>query len=598
MSSGHARAVFVTLALYALLALSCVGWGRWAEKLITRKHASPNSIPSTLRMWLGWATLLLVLQLIHLKAPLNAYTVSPVFAAGILMSLAFLRRPSGRPSLHMRSASKWIIVSLLASPVVFWVASRAMLPPVNYDSGLYHFQTIRWINTFPIVPGLGSLHGRLAFNQSMFAYVAALNLPPFFGHGRAIANSFLFLLASAMLIQQLAPILRRRRLPWEVSPLKWAPAAFAFPILPYLAMSTNGLASPKPDFASGMLQVVLLVSLASALVDQLEDDRRWASVAPVLAVLATTAITLKLSNLGFAAAILVFTTLYTWKRSPERARDLARLAFPSMLILAVWTGRGIILSGAPLYPSTLGYIPTSWSVPIELIQDEANWIYSWARQPGVHWSQVLGQWEWVRPWFSSILRWDTVVVYPMAVWLGLVMVITLASRWARRYARPIEAVSWLFMLPPLASVSFWLLTAPDPRFARATFLLMPVSASVTLLCVARSLVNRRTLIVIACGLFLVTNLKLLQYAYEDRWTLTYISTTGWHEIPRVPLRKMVTASGLRVYVPIEGDQCWDASLPCTPYFDRSLSLRSPDSMDSGFVLRRDDSPLDTTAKKP
>jgi len=43
---------------------------------------------------------------------------------------------------------------------------------------------------YPYRSGLGNLHGRLAFNQSFFVYVAALNFYPFFGYGRSIANSF------------------------------------------------------------------------------------------------------------------------------------------------------------------------------------------------------------------------------------------------------------------------------------------------------------------------------------------------------------------------------------------------------------------------
>jgi len=30
--------------------------------------------------------------------------------------------------------------------------------PLSYDTGLYHAQNIRWIETYPLVPGLGNLH--------------------------------------------------------------------------------------------------------------------------------------------------------------------------------------------------------------------------------------------------------------------------------------------------------------------------------------------------------------------------------------------------------------------------------------------------------
>ena len=36
------------------------------------------------------------------------------------------------------------------------------------DTGLYHAQSIKWIRNYPVVPGLGNLHGRFAFNSMFF----------------------------------------------------------------------------------------------------------------------------------------------------------------------------------------------------------------------------------------------------------------------------------------------------------------------------------------------------------------------------------------------------------------------------------------------
>ena len=44
---------------------------------------------------------------------------------------------------------------------------------IFYDTGLYHAQCIQWIRKYPVVPGLGNLHGRFALN-SMFLVISAL----------------------------------------------------------------------------------------------------------------------------------------------------------------------------------------------------------------------------------------------------------------------------------------------------------------------------------------------------------------------------------------------------------------------------------------
>ncbi|MGV2435393.1 MAG UNVERIFIED_CONTAM: hypothetical protein LVT10_11320 [Anaerolineae bacterium] len=55
-------------------------------------------------------------------------------------------------------------------------ANNALLAPARYDAGLYQIQSVMWSNQFPIVRGLGNLHGRLAFNNSFHLYIAWLNL--------------------------------------------------------------------------------------------------------------------------------------------------------------------------------------------------------------------------------------------------------------------------------------------------------------------------------------------------------------------------------------------------------------------------------------
>jgi hypothetical protein len=50
------------------------------------------------------------------------------------------------------------------------------------------------------------------------------------------------------------------------------------------------------------------------------------------------------------------------------------------------------------------------------------------------------------------------------------------------------------------------------------------------------------------------------------------SPVDWPEIPNPRAREVETLAGLRVRMPFQGDQCWSAPLPCTPYFDPGLSL--------------------------
>lgn len=43
---------------------------------------------------------------------------------------------------------------------------------MHYDTGLYHAQSIRWIEEYGVVPGLANLHSRFGYNSAAFALCA------------------------------------------------------------------------------------------------------------------------------------------------------------------------------------------------------------------------------------------------------------------------------------------------------------------------------------------------------------------------------------------------------------------------------------------
>jgi hypothetical protein len=51
-----------------------------------------------------------------------------------------------------------------------------------------------------------------------------------------------------------------------------------------------------------------------------------------------------------------------------------------------------------------------------------------------------------------------------------------------------------------------------------------------------------------------------------------IISSGFQPIPVVRLIKQTTNSGLIIYSPENGDQCYDSRLPCTPFFKENLRL--------------------------
>src|SRR6516165_5501945 len=142
--------------------------------------------------WVGLALLVTALQIFNLYWGINLFVVRPTCVLGLFCFWLFRKRLNVS---FWHRLKPWYI--LPAGLVILWVADRALGEPGVYDSGLYHFSSVRWANQLPLPPGLGNLHGRLAFNQSYFLYVAFLNNFPVVGFGHNLANSLL--LAAAIL---------------------------------------------------------------------------------------------------------------------------------------------------------------------------------------------------------------------------------------------------------------------------------------------------------------------------------------------------------------------------------------------------------------
>ena len=581
---GHVSAVALTVLLYLLLGAAYFGWGRAATHLLGIKALS-DSRDITL-VWFGWALTLLAFHFLHLFVSITIFVVAPVLIVGAVFCVAQLIGSGQVYFWRRRKLRTRVPFLVVALTMVAWIASRAMLPPTNYDSGLYHFGAIRWINTFAIVPGLGNLYGPLAYNQTFFTYVAALNFHPLFGHGRSLANSFLLLLTIASFLHFLRPVFRRPSLLLESHPFQYPCVLFAFPVLALVAPSGDGLASPTPDLASSLLQLTMFVLLAQGIAAWIDGEKRQDYRATLLAILAITAITIKLSNLAFSLVILSMCLTFSWRTSGGDRRAVLRILSCVSFVTALWVISGFILSGYPLFPSTIGQLPVDWAVPRQIAAYDATRIYTWARHPGADSRDVQESWQWLGPWTKRMSRDIGGVMYPVASAIALCAIAACLHKRAWR-----RSPEWTILPPVLTGLAYWFVTAPDPRFAHALFGCLTLSGVVLLLSTSQPLLSKRRWAVVMAGLFLVANLHVFSAAIKAGSTVKNISLSGWWPVPTVPLTQRTTASGLVIFTPENpaSNQCWDSPLPCAPSvrFNPDLGLRISGKLASGFSVRAD-----------
>lgn len=577
---GHIIATTQALLCYLILSVAYYGWGNVAIRyLVIRENNGSNPI---LLIWLGWAFTLFIFQLTHLLLPLTAYVVVPVLFAGVVFSIPKLRDLLAHITCNGLSLHRSIIAFIVFA-IAAWVASRSMLAPTNYDSGLYHFNAIRWINTYSIVPGLGNLHGRLAFNSSFFTFVASLNFSPFFGSGRSLANSYLLLLTMASIIYPLVGVYRQPLQLLKRHPFILASGVLVVPMIGFIALKSNGLASPSPDFTSTLLQITMFLVLVKSVGQWLEGQRQFDLQAAVLVVLAVTAMTIKLSNLAFSAVIIGICMLYIFRTQGLQIHTTIRILVPTFVILIVWSLRGFIMSGTPLYPSAIGYIPVDWAVPIEQIRNEANSVYSYARQPGMHWS---GSWDWVDSWSRRLVR-RVDVMYPLIVALILYLLTVIIQCWSYyRQRKWMHRLDWIILLPMGLGFTYWFFSAPDPRFTHAQFWLFFLSSEILLLVSLQSLLKIRSFAVVFFILLTMSSLPLVAGIALKSHEIFQISRSGWQPVKMVPMLKKYLSGGQVIYTPKQGDQSWDSPIPSTPYYNPNLKLRTVGNLQSGFFVEK------------
>ncbi len=531
-----------------------------------------------LAFWVGWSTVLAWLETWHLWRPINAGALATVVALGTVGWLA--NRTDARAILAvLRNARPafavlWLLVAL-------WAASRALGPLRHFDTSFYHLTTLEWIQAYPVVPGLGNLHGRLAFNSSFTLYAAMLDVGHWSGRSFHVANGLLLFVALSRGAWGAWRLFGGRRTGGRVTGGRRTLALFqvllAVPVL--AAFSGELVPSLSTDLPVLVLGLVTAGELLAFLLHRRLNERERGYRVFVLAVLVAAGVAVKLS-LVVPGALSLALALAILARRGGRS-ELRRVALPAVIataaILGPWIGRSIYLSGYLVYPVAATAVPVDWRVPRSLVLDETGWIYGLARHTTSHWALVVGNWSWLGTWWRELPPSFLRSLLAAALALASVAMGTLHAGVRAR----LRSTGWLVLLPSIVSLGFWIVTVPKPRFAGAA--LTVVAAGLLALALPRDSFRMRGRCVGYDLAVVLAFLALLVLPYL-RGADPQADDGPYRAAPRREHVERTTASGLRVHLPRQGIQCSTVPLPCTPYFRPNLGLRVPGELGQGFLL--------------
>jgi hypothetical protein len=540
------------LASWFLCAVLFVGLGVWVRRAISTE-GDPFTIAD--QFWMGWSAALLVLQFWNLLFAVNA------IATLGLIALAVAGLHQMRPTPGRRLSAQSVSLGVMASAVAIVFSWQALQPPANGDSGIYHVPAVIWSRAFPAVPGLANLNPWLGLHSAYFLYLALL--------WRGPVEQVVLHIGPPLLVLALCLQCGRRVMhaAWtgSVGPGDWFSGVMLLAVVDQLL---------GHDFtsASADLPVTIVGALASVAMARLVDSKLAHARANLsfIGLLVAAGVSIKPSFIGLGIGIILASVLLVPR--PHGWLPPLRSAVPGVLLvglgMAGWLATGLVLTGYPLYPdgALAPFTPTRLD---PIIRDRIErFVLVWGRSSGGPPNSLhVHSWHWVGPWLRSTFNDNQHVTLPVflsVVFIGLLF-----------YGAPPRQL-FVLLLGPVLGLSFWFFTAPDVRFAGASFWALLAAASwLRLQSVGSSPMHARLallgLATMLCGAATAGHLASPE--------LSWLKPAG---IPRARLTPFTTASGLELTVPAVG-ACWAAPLPCTPCPRAALRLRRPGQLSDGFL---------------
>jgi len=162
--------------------------------------------------------------------------------------------------------------------VLGYICVIPLTPVINYDTGLYHWQTIKWLIQEPLVPGLANLHDRFGFNSMWLPFAALVDLPPkLFASLNFISNSLAMFFYGVEIFLSLKSLFKGEV---DLSNLFMASTA-----IPWLSKVTYFMNAPSPDLPV-MLATFLIIYLLILSLERPESRSVCLSLATILSAFA------------------------------------------------------------------------------------------------------------------------------------------------------------------------------------------------------------------------------------------------------------------------------------------------------------------------
>lgn len=453
---------------------------------------------------------------------------------------------------------KWIFYAILFLLFAYGT-SRGI---IHYDTGLYHAQSIRWMEEYGIVKGLGNLHCRLAYNSSAFSLSALFSFSFLGGQSyHCIAGFF------AMIIMKVCSevVIAWKRKKFVLSDFARIMAIY------YLFIIFDEMISPASDYFTVLTIFYIIIRWLDLLERQ---EQSWIPYG-LLCLLGVYTMSLKLSAALILILVIKPAVCLIRKRNFKGIFSFLGLG---LFIIAPYIIRNVVISGWLVYPFTfIDFFPVDWKIPKGIADYDAKEIQVWGR--GIY---DVTRFEepisvWFRTWFLELGTIDKIFILSSiaSIFIFLIAAIYVIIK------RKKEMYDWLLITATVDfSFLFWLFSAPLIRYGCVYVWL---ASAVTLGGLSLYMIQNRKVWKVIYGVIgLLVCYKVFAFGKEviTACENSYFIVQKDYDNYEVAAYEM---EGITFYYPVEGDRVGYEAFPSSPT-EAEIILRGKDLKD-GFSDR-------------
>lgn len=452
---------------------------------------------------------------------------------------------------------QWAIFFCILLATAAWTVGV----PNHSDTNLYHNQAIQWIEKYGVVPGLGNLHNRFAYNSAFMPLQALFSLEWLLDQSLHTMNGYI------CCIFLVYAILTCRA--WKLEKIQTSDF-FKFATIIYIFYTRDDISSPSSDILTLLLVLYICQKWCEYVENKISDEMSYA----LLAVIAVYAVTVKLSS-AVTVMLAIYPAFILLKK-----RDWKKIVLNiglGLIIAIPWLARNVVISGYLVYPyPQIDLFKVDWKMPASILSYDSQEIMVWGR--GIRDVSLydLPLWKWFPTWYEQqSMKW-LVIVGLLSTFLIIVKLLYKVIK-----EKKLDFSTDLLSVYTVVALVVWLNSAPLMRYGMV-YLMLPVcvlggnifGGVERFYSVQRCLkIAMGVCMLIILGTYTSKVLEINAYFMQENYEWALTERVEWE-------------NGCSIWYLTGSDLCSYDVFPCVPYKEmvNKIELRGEDFAD-GFKIK-------------